>query len=89
MAGAHAEGAHECGALGRVLCGWSAHRQRVGGQAREDLERRNRSRGEKLCGIAMWVVMWRGCLAEVSHGLLLDAVSFRLVGSIMGRGRID
>ena len=46
-ADAHAYGSHGHRVLGRFLSGWEARRQRVGGQAREDLEHRNRSRGEQ------------------------------------------
>ena len=49
VADAHADGSHELDAVRRFLAGWKARRQRGDRQAREDLERRDRRRGEQPC----------------------------------------
>ena len=73
LAGAHAGGAHERCALRRVLAGWDTRRQRVVGQAREGLGRRDGSRGGQRFGSPMVVVVWWGCSAVVSRlGVFLN-----------------
>ena len=49
LAGVHADGAYGQRVLCCFLCGRETRRQRVVRRAREDLGRRERSRGEQLC----------------------------------------
>ena len=69
LAGAHADGPLAHGVVRCVLCGYDAYRQRVLRPSREDLERRDRSRGEKLFGGCVKVVMGWGCFAGVPRVL--------------------
>jgi hypothetical protein len=57
-----------------------SRRQRVVGLPREDLERRDRSPGEQLCGRVTRVARWRGYLLDVPR-------RFR-DGSVLKRSRV-